>query len=106
MKPFIKRALYLGIGVGAGYMSADLLSGSAPGLPGLAPSFRMHIASLGVHLHHWMWATAGAATMFVVDRKHRTVFRSQLSYMVIGIFLGVAMQGFTYYDWSHVFYLR
>ena len=60
---------------------------SAKFLTGKTPQIKIYI----FHIHHWIWATSILILL---------IFWEQTEVWMIGLMVGVALEGLTYEDWS------
>ena len=82
------------IGLILGYILAFIFSGRKEGKQGIFPSLRFKYGKDYVHIHHWI--TALVLLIFIFLKGENT--------LVMGLLLGVIIQGLGYKDFYRVIY--
>ncbi|HLC50657.1 MAG TPA: hypothetical protein VJI97_04495 [Candidatus Nanoarchaeia archaeon] len=99
---FFNLAL-LATGIAAGVILSNMIAGKAAGAQGIVPSLILNFGTMGVHVHHWIWATALFVAILKINKLNTIVKKSGYSNILIGITLGIALHGIAWYDdWYNI----
>jgi hypothetical protein len=105
----MKGYFALVMGAIVGFIAAYLTSGKFEGDPGIIPSAILNNDIFYLHMHHWLYALMLVFFIFMIDINYDVLNswrKKNLHFLLYGFLVGLIIQGLTYNDFLHIFYVK